>query len=334
MKVLLIGGTGTISTPITKSLANHKDIELYVLNRGNKPLSKGAKQIIGDFNDEALLEQIEQTHHFDVVINFIIFKPEQAKAQVRVFNGKIKQYIFISTVATYNHENAICIDETHEQYNKYSPYGQEKTACERVFLETKNFPITIVRPSQTYSDARIPLSVKGKSCYSVIDRMLKGKPVIIHGDGKSTWHSTHANDFAKGFIPLVGNVETLHEAYHIINDEIATWDMIYHNLYELLGVEPNIIHIASDFLALSTKYDNVGAFLGDKQYSCVYNMDKIKSIAPDFVCDIDIKTGLKMYLDYLEEHPEQKIVDEAYDVWCDTIIEAYQNFTKSMKGKF
>lgn len=334
MKVLIIGGTGTISSPITKLLGDKENLDVYVLNRGNKPLPKGVNQLIGDFNDETLMQEIEQTHHFDVVINFIVFKPEQAKAQVRIFEGKIKQYIFISTVATYNHETAICINETHEQYNKYSLYGQEKTACERIFLEAANFPVTIVRPSQTYSEARIPLSVKGKSCYSVIDRMLKGKPVIVHGDGKSTWHSTHANDFAKGFIPLVGNLDTIKEAYHIINDEITTWDMIYHYLYELLDIEPNIVHIASDFLALSSNYDNVGAFLGDKQYSCVYNMNKIKAIAPDFICDIDIKTGLQMYLAYLEVHPEQKVIDNAYDTWCDNVIEAYQEFTKSMKGKF
>lgn len=334
MKVLIIGGTGTISSPITATLAKKQEVDLYVLNRGNKPLAPGAKQIIGDFNDEAMMTSLANEHHFDVVINFIIFKPEQAKAQIRAFTGKIKQYIFISTVATYNHETAVCIDETQEQNNKYSEYGQNKTACEKEFLKAKDFPITIVRPSQTYSENRIPLSVKGNSCYSVIDRILKNKPVIIHGDGKSTWHSTHANDFAKGFIPLVGNLDTLNNAYHIINDEIATWDMIYHHLYKLLGKKPHIIHIPSDFLALSTTYDNTSAFLGDKQYSCVYTMDKIKKIAPSFTCDIDIKTGLKMYLEYLEEHPNQKITDEKYDAWCDNVIKAYQQFCITMKGKF
>lgn len=334
MKVLLIGGTGTISSPITATLAKNKEVDLYVLNRGNKALPDGAKQIIGDFNDEVMMATLAKEYQFDVVANFIVFKSEQAKAQIRAFTNQIKQYIFISTVATYNHETAVCIDETHEQNNIFSPYGQEKTNCEKLFLAAPNFPVTIVRPSQTYSDNRIPLSVKGNSCYSVIDRILKDKPVIIHGDGKSTWHSTHALDFALGFIPLVGNLNTIGEAYHIINDEIASWDMIYHHLYTLLNKTPNIVHIPSDFLALSNQYDNVGAFLGDKQYSCIYTMSKIKKVAPTFICKIDIKTGLQMYLEYMDKHPEQKVADQKYDAWCDSIIDSYLQYTNNQKGKF
>lgn len=334
MKVLLIGGTGTISTPICEALAKDSNVGLYVLNRGNKPLPAGANQIICDFNDEEKMREVLGEHTFDVVANFIVFTPEQAQSQIRLFQGKVKQYIFISTVATYNHENAICIDETHEQNNQYSEYGRKKTACEKAFLEAEDFPVTIVRPSQTYSKDRIPLSVKGKSCYSVVDRILNDKPIIVHGDGKSTWHSTHADDFAKGFLPIVGNMETIGEAYHIINDEIATWDMIYHYLYELLGKKPNIVHIPSDFLGLSKEYDNVTAFLGDKQYSCVYDMSKIKEVAPEFECEIMIKDGLKKYLSYMEEHPELKVKDEKYDMWCDRIIDSYNQWIEVMKDKF
>ncbi|MFV0394516.1 MAG: NAD-dependent epimerase/dehydratase family protein [Coprobacillaceae bacterium] len=334
MKVLIIGGTGTISSPITSKLASNTDIDLYVLNRGNKKLPSGAKQIIGDFNDVEMMKELALKEKYDVVINFIVFRLEQAKAQIEIFQNNIKQYIFISTVATYNHETAVFINENHEQYNKYSPYGQEKAACEQLFLKANNFPVTIVRPSQTYSDSRIPLSLKGKSCYSVIDRILKDKPVIVHGDGKSTWHSTHANDFSKGFVPLVGNMKSINEAYQIVNDEIANWDMIYNHLYKLLNKKPNIIHRSSDFLALSKKYDNTGAFLGDKQYSCVYDTSKIKKINPNFVCEIDIKKGLQMYLEYLESQPEEKIIDDEYDQWCDTIIASYQQFSNTMIGKF
>lgn len=334
MKVLIIGGTGTISSPITKALSLDTNVDLHVLNRGNKPLPKGAKQIIGDFNDVAMMKEIASNENYDIVINFIVFTSKQAKTQVEIFCNKIKQYIFISTVATYNHETAVCINENYEQYNKYSPYGQEKTACEHIFLEADNFPVTIVRPSQTYSGNRIPLSVKGKNCYSVISRIERDKPVIIHGDGKSTWHSTHADDFAKGFLPLVGNKNTINEAYQIVNDEITNWDMIYNHLYKLLNKKPNIIHIPSDFLAISKKYDNIGAFLGDKQYSCIYDTTKIKSINPEFKCDVNIYRGLEMYLSYMEEHPEQKVPDADYDTWCDMIISAYQTFIKEMEGKF
>lgn len=334
LKVLMIGGTGIISTPICEALAKDETVDLYVLNRGHKPLPIGAKQIIGDFNNQELMQEVVNQYPFDVVINFIIFTPEQAKAQVELFKGKIKQYIFISTVVTYNHETAVCLQEEHEQNNIYSNYGQNKAKCERIFKEATDFPVTIVRPSQTYSHDRIPLSVKGKSCFSVIDRILNDKPVIVHGDGKSTWHSTHANDFVLGFIPLVGNMKAVNECYQIINDEITSWDMIYHYLYELLGKMPNIVHLPSDFLARSKQYNLKEAILGDKQYSCVYDMSKIKSIAPEFRCGIDIKTGLKMYLDYLELHPECKVKDEAFDCWCDQVIERYNRFVESMEGEF
>ncbi len=334
MKVLIIGGTGTISSPITKDLANKENIELYVLNRGHNPLPTNAKQIIGNFNDIEKLKEIANKERFDVVINFIIFTPDQARAQVEVFQNRLKQYIFISTCVTYNHETAVVITEDHEQYNKYSDYGRSKTKCEQIFLTASNFPVTIVRPSQTYSDNRIPLSVKGRGCYSVIHRILHDKPIIVHGDGKSTWHSTHANDFAKAFIPLIGNDKALNEAYHIVNPEITSWDMIYNYLYELLGKEPNIIHIPSDFLAQSQKYGNQEAFLGDKQYSVVYDISKINSVVPDFTCDINIKKGLEMYLAYIEEHPEEKIEDIEFDNWCDLVITAYQDFCNSMTSKF
>lgn len=333
-KVLLIGGTGTISMPITEALAQDDTIELYVFNRGHKQLPQGVIQIIGDINDDELMKTIANQYQFDVVANFIVYTKKQALKQIEIFKGKIKQYIFISTVVTYNHEKAVCLNETSEQYNCYSRYGQEKLACEQVFKQATDFPVTIVRPSQTYSLDRIPLSVKGKSCYSVIDRMINDKPVIVHGDGKSTWHCTHANDFLKGFIPLIGNDKAIYQDYQIISDEIVNWDMIYHQLYHLLGKTPNIIHLPSDFLSMSVKYANDEAILGDKQYSCIYDMSKIKSIAPNFNCDISINEGLKMYLQYIKDHPECCIKDEAFDKWCDFVIERYLDFVNSMKGRF
>jgi nucleoside-diphosphate-sugar epimerase len=334
MKILIIGGTGTISSPITESLANIESNEVHILNRGNKKTPQGTKQIIGDMNDSELLTNLVNQENYDVVVNFIVYSAEQARIQIAAFQGKIKQYIFISTVVTYNHENAVCFKEDYEQGNIYSKYGRDKAACEQLFLHADNFPVTIVRPAQTYSNDRIPLSVKGKTCYSVVQRILQDKPVIVHGDGKSTWHSTHANDFAKGFVGLVGNEKALLQAYQIVNPEIATWDMIYHDLYELLGKKPNIVHIPSDLLALSEKYDNASTISGDKQYSSVYDISKINAINHDFKCEIPIKKGLKMYLEYLDKNPEKKEADPDFDSWCDYVIDAYQQFTEGLKGKF
>lgn len=335
-KVLLIGGTGTISLPICELLGQDSLIDLYVLNRGNKPLPQGAKQIICDFNDTEKMKTLLEDYSFDIVCNFIIFKPVQAMQQIELFKGHIQQYIFISTVATYNHETAVMMNEDHQQDNIYSQYGQDKTECEKLFLKAyreEGFPVTIVRPSQTYGYDRIPLSVKGKSCWSVIERILNDKPVIVHGDGKSTWHCTHTYDFAYNFIQLLGNEKTIGECYHNINPTIVTWDMIYHELYRMLNKEPQIIHIPSDLLALSKTYDHTSAFLGDKQYSCLFDMSKIKHDIPDFQNKIEITKGLEMYLDYMEQHSKLKYADPTYDKWCDRLIELYQDFCHSLENE-
>lgn len=323
MKVLIIGGTGTISSPITELLAVDSKIELHVLNRGNKTLPNGATQQIGDFNNREVMEKLAK-NNYDVVINFLVFTPQQAQQEIEVFNDKIKQYIFISTVATYNHDTAVVIDESHEQFNQYSKYGQAKAACEKLFLES-NLPVTIVRPSQTYNNDRIPLSIKGGSCYSVIDRILNDKPVIIHGDGKSTWQCTNSKDFAKAFVTLIGENKSIGQAYHIINEEIVNWDIIYHYLYELLDKKPNIIHIPTDLLAESKTYPLNETIKGDKQYSVVYNSNKIRDFAPNFKFEISIKYGLVKYLEYLETNPNKKIIDEDFDQWCDNLIKNYNN---------
>lgn len=337
LKVLLIGGTGTISTPICEHLSNDPAIDLYVMNRGHRPLPANATQILCDFHDVKAMEQALAPYTFDIVCNFILYHPQEARQQVAFFKGKIRQYIFISTVVTYDHETAVMIDETQKQGNVFSLYGREKAACEQVFFDAyrqDGFPITVVRPSQTYGYDRIPLSVKGKNCWSVIERILNDRPTIIHGDGKSTWHCTHTEDFAHNFVQLINNEQTIGEAFHNIHPTVINWDMIYHCLYRLLNKTPQIVHIASDTLALSTTYDIRSSILGDKQYSNLFSIEKLKQAIPDCRYTIDIEEGLRRYLDYMEAHPEKKISDPAYDAWCDHVIAAYQSFEQKLKGTF
>lgn len=334
MRILIFGGTGTISTPIVKTLSKNHDV--YVLNRGHKNdlLSDNITCLRADMNDLAAIKNVLADQTFDIVINFIIFTPEQAQTQIKLFKDKIKQYIFISTVVTYNHEHAVTFDENHPQGNRYSQYGQNKYACEQTFLKAYKefgFPITIVRPSQTYSNESIPLSVKGNSCYSVISRMLKGKEVIIHGDGQSLWTCTHADDFCKGFIPLVGNPKTIGEAYQIVSDERVSWNMIYEDLANLLQVEFKPIYMPTQLLAKSKTYSLDESIQGDKQFSHLFDTSKIKQVAPDFHCGMSIYEGLKRYLAYIEEHPECKKEDEKFDAWCDQVIATYKKAMKEVE---
>ena len=334
-KILIIGGTGTISSWITRHFAQDPLCDVYVMNRGRKndQLPQNVSVLIADINQKDQVEAAIQSHRFDSVINFVLFTPDQARQNIELFRKKTDQFIFISTVATLNHEGHLLLSETTPQGNEYSEYGRNKEACEKVFLEayrSEGFPVTIVRPSQTYGEDRIPVSIKGKTCWSVIDRMIKGKEVIIHGEGQSVWVSTHAQDFAKGFVGLVANRKTIGQTYQIMSDNAHTWDDIYLELARLLKVEYRPVYIPSDILAKSTAYDLLTSIQGDKHFSCLYDTRKIKEMFPDFLCEIDIQAGLKLYLDYMEEHPELKQEDPAFDVWCDKLINRYKEATENL----
>lgn len=337
-KILIIGGTGTISSPITKQLANDPNMDVYVLNRGNKQqeLPNNVTSLIGDFNDLEHTKTLLAPYSFDCVINFIIMSVEQVKASIELCKDKAKQFIYISTVCVLNHETTCLIDEKTERGNAYSSYGRTKASCEDIFLQAKadiNFPVTIVRPTQTYSESRIPLSVKGRSCWPVVKRMMEGKEVIVHGDGQSLWASTHADDFVKGFINLVGNQATIGETYQIMNPQPHTWDMVYQCLANLLHVTYKPVYIGTDILRLSQTYDFEGSIQGDKRWSNIFDISKIKTISPDFTCSIDLEDGLRMYLEYMEAHPELKVEEPAFDAWCDQCIANYKRLVKELKDK-
>ena len=342
-KVLIIGGTGTISTPITQKLDSDTNVDLFILNRGKKKSSadgsssanevfKNTTFLTADANNFEQLKTTVADLEFDSVINFVIYQPDIARQNIDIFMGKTKQFIFISTVAALNREYDCVIDENTSYGNRFSKYGQGKAACEKAFLKAykeEGFPVTIVRPTQTYSEERIPLSVKGKDCWSVVQRMLDGKEVIVHGDGQSVWASTHAQDFAKGFVPLIGKEEAIGEIYQIMNTQPHTFDRIYQILAKELGVEYKPVYIPSDILAHSQKYDFLTSIRGDKRNSCIFDCSKIEAVVPEFKCDIDIEDGLKLYLKFMDEHPHLKTADPEFDAWCDRVIAEYK---ASMKG--
>lgn len=336
MKILMIGGTGTISTPITKKIAENPENECYVLNRGNKNnnLPKNVKTLIGDINNENHMKVLLEDHSFDVVCNFITFMPEQSEQNIRLFKDKTKQFIFISTAAVYDHEDTVVLTENSKKFNRYSDYGQNKLRCEEIFFEAyekEGFPITVVRPTQTYDDKRIPLSVKGKDCYSVINRMKKGKEVIIHGDGTSTWVCTHSEDFAKGFIGLLGNKDSINNAYQITSEEVVNWNIIYRLIAKTLGVEYKPVYITSDLLSKSKNYDLMMSIKGDKQYSVIFNTTKIKDIVPNFQCSIKIEEGIRRYIEDLNENKSAKIIEPQFDIWCDKVISVYKDAIKKVE---
>ena len=330
-KVLIIGGTGTISTPITRLLCQDRDVELYVLNRGLRKddLPESVHRFTADIRkDKERIKEMIKDLYFDSIINFLIMDKDDVRMNIDLFKGKCDQFIFISTVVALDHSVSCNVDESLEYGNRYSTYGQKKEECEKLFLEEKDFPITIVRPTQTYSENRIPLSLKGKTYWSVCSRIIQGKEVIVHGDGQGVWAGTHADDFAKLFMPLVGNRESIGEIYQIMNPESYTWDMIYQALADELGGTYKPVYISSVLLDGSKKYNWKESIHGDKHYSNIFDISKIKELNPDFNFTIDMKKGVKMFVEYMNEHPEEKIEDPEFDKWCDDTIRKYKELSE------
>ncbi|WP_313511011.1 NAD-dependent epimerase/dehydratase family protein [Enterococcus sp.] len=337
-RILIIGGTGTISWPITKKLAENPDNQVYVFNRGNKNalLPEGITFIKGDITDTKAMAQLFAGYSFDCVINFIIWNAKDAADNIALFTGKTKQFVFISTVAVLDHETTCLINEESPIGNRYSPYGQNKAAAEACFLtayETDGFPVTIIRPTQTYAKDRIPLSIKGSNCWGVVQRMIEGKEVIIHGEGQSIWASTHAEDFAEGFVPIIEQRALIGSVCQIMNPATHTWDMLYQTLADLLGVAFRPVYIPTDLLRHGTTYDFEQSIQGDKRWSNLFDISRLKTIVPDFEPQISLEEGLRRYLAYMADHPELKQADAHFDQWCDQVINEYRNVQKDFLAK-
>lgn len=331
MNILLIGGTGTLSKAVRDELLNHTDHRLTVLHRGHRPLPKHERltELKSDIHDPNLSE-ILKDRYYDVVIHFVLFHPDEVKPMVDLFTNRCGQFVFISTVATLNHEREFLISESTPRGNHQSLYGQHKAAAEERFLAYPSFPVTIIRPAQTYSDDRIPLSIKPKHCWPVIERMLKNKPVLIHGDGQSLWASMHATDFAKALVPLLGLPETRGEIIHIQNPHAHRWIDVYMHLAKLLQLELKPIFISSISLANASEYNLQETIVGDKMYSNLYDISKLKKFNPDFEPTIDVYQGLQLYLEYMDSHPELKLSDPHFDRWCDQIVDLTAQFNQSL----
>jgi nucleoside-diphosphate-sugar epimerase len=337
MKILFIGGTGTISTAISKQLIEMKE-DLYILNRGSRNTvlgSEGVTYLTCDINDEPTVSKLLEDKDFDVVADFIAFEPSAIERDYRLFKGKTKQYIFISSASAYKKPlSDYRITEGVTLSNPYWQYSRDKIACEEVLLKLyreENFPITIIRPSHTYSDQSIPLGVHGDNgSWQVAKRLLEGKKVIIHGDGTSLWTMTSNKDFAKAFIGLLGNIHAIGEAVQITSDESLTWNQIYQSIADALNVELKPYYVSSDFLDAVGPYDFKGGLIGDKANTVVFDNSKLKKLVPEFNATIRFDQGIKECINNILNHPELQKEDLEFDLWCDKVIEALENAKKNI----
>lgn len=323
MKVLFVGGTGFISTSVSCQ-AIGRGIDLYLLNRGQRRVEiPGAKLLQADISDANEVRGALADHRFDVVVDWVAYHPVDVERDLALFRGRTKQYVFISSASAYQKPPThYVVTESTPLANPHWEYSRNKIACEeRLLAEYRDhgFPVTIVRPSLTY-DPQLPVALGGWGCYTFIDRLKRGKPVLVHGDGSSLWVVTHADDFARGFLGLLGNEQSIGHAFHITTDEVLTWNQIYTTIAEAVGVEPKLVHIASEAIVRASP-SHYGTLLGDKTWSVVFDNTKIKTWVPGFQCKIPFREAIRRTLAQFEANESRRRVDEAVNRDLDHILE-------------
>ncbi|MCU1440323.1 MAG: NAD-dependent dehydratase [Rhodoglobus sp.] len=314
LRILFIGGNGTISSAVSRHVVELGH-DLTLLNRGSsssRPAIEGTRHLTGDADDAASLAAAVHGTAWDVVVNFRSFLPSQVRTDIDLFAGRTSQYVYISSASAYQKPvSRLPITESTPLRNPYWEYSRNKIASEDALVAAyrdTGFPVTIVRPSHTYDRASIPLN----GGWTVIDRMRRGEPTIVHGDGTSLWVLTHHEDFARAFTGLLGHPQAIGDTFHITSDEVLTWNDIASTLAAAAGVEPRIVHLASERIA--TELPDWGAgLIGDKANSVIFDNSKIKSLVPGWNATIPFWQGARQIIDWYDEDESRRVVDPDVD---------------------
>jgi nucleoside-diphosphate-sugar epimerase len=339
MTILFLGGTGIISTACTR-LAIERGFDVTLLNRGQRgDVPPGAKALIADLADPAAVAKTLGSTNWDVVVDFLAYTPEDIEQRLDLFRGRVGQYIFISSASAYQKPLAhYLVTESTPLVNPFWHYSRQKIDCEDRLLRAlrdEAFPAVIVRPSFTYGDTQFPLIVNSwLKSYTAVDRLRRGQPVIVPGDGLSLWTLTHNTDFAKGLVGLLGHQSATGHAFHITSDEVLTWNQIYEAVAHAAGAPPpRFVHIASDFI-IACLPDEVGGLLGDKSNSAVFDNRKIKRFVPDYVATVRFRDGIRRTMAWFDADAKRRQIDEEANARWDRLIAAYERGLQSARQEF
>jgi len=332
MRVLFIGGTGNISTACSR-LCVERGLDVHLLNRGTRGTSvAGAKTLLADINDPSQVKSALGDLEFDAVADFIAFVPADVERDIAVFSGRCKQYFFISSASAYQKPLVHpVVTESTPLKNPFWQYSRDKIACEDRLTQAyreQDFPMVIVRPSLTY-DTVWPIAVGGWDDFTLVDRIRRGGEIVVHGDGTSLWTVTHAEDFAVGFVGLIGNTGATGHAFHITSDEVLTWNQIYTTIAEAAGAEAKLVRIPAEFLAGLDERER-GSLLGDKATSVIFDNSKIKRFVPDYQARIPFHIGARKTLAWFEADPSRQRIVPEINQTMDRYIQAWR--TACAKG--
>jgi nucleoside-diphosphate-sugar epimerase len=320
--ILFIGGSGIISqASVARAVeAGHS---VTVLNRGVssiRPLPDGVEQLIADANDPRAVAGAIGSRDFDVVAQFRAFTPEHVASDIELFRDRTDQYVFISTASAYQKPlRMLPITESTPLVNPYWEYSRKKIAAEDLLireLRENGFPSTVVRPSHTYDKTLIPTT----GGWTDVARMRAGKPVIIHGDGTTQWTLTHTNDFAVGFVGLLGKQQAIGDTFNIQGSHAPTWNQIYSWLASAAGVDdPEFVHVASESIAKVLPEDAAG-LLGDKAYSVTFDTTKLRRLVPEFgLTTITYDDAVAEQIAWYDADPARQKVDSVKDAGFDRL---------------
>ena len=321
--VLFIGGTGVISSAcVAEAVAMGYDVS--VLNRGRtnrRTLPEGVRTLVADLDDDESMERAVAGGTWDAVADFCSFGTDRLERNMALFNGRVGQYIFISSASAYAKPvPSLPVLDSSPLRNPYWQYSRNKIACEELLTRKyrEGFPATIVRPSHTYDRTMVPV----EGGWTVIDRMRRGLPAVVHGDGTSLWTITYNTDFAYMFAGILANPKAVGEAYTITGDEVLTWDAIFTELAHAAGVEsPALVHVSSEMIARELP-DLGPGLLGDKAHSVIFDCSKIRALRPGFAQKVPFHIGARRIVEYYDSHPEMKVIDDGINAGFDRLFKA------------
>lgn len=319
--ILFIGGSGIISHA-SVSRAARLGHRVTVLNRGRssiRTVPAEVETLVADANDADAVATALRGREFDVVAQFRAFSPEHVARDVAQFSGRTGQYVFISSASAYQTPpSRLPVRESTPLRNPFWQYSRDKIACEDLLVREyrdNGFPATIVRPSHTYDRTLLPTS----GGWTDVARLRAGKPVVVHGDGTSLWTITHTEDFAVGFVGLLGHPLAVGDTFHITGTHAPTWDQIYTWLAEAAGVpDPDLVHVASETIARVLPELGPG-LIGDKAHSMVFDISKVRTLVPEFGTTITYDVGAQEQMAWFDAHPEAQVVDADLDAAFDRL---------------
>lgn len=327
LRVLYIGGTGTISTSCVK-LSVECGMKVFGLNRGHnsraRALPEGVTWLTADITDDASVRAALAGREFDVVVNFLSYDADDARRFVSLFEGLTKHYVHISSASVYGKPVLQTpIVESTPVHNRFVEYARAKIRAEETLNQAyrdKGFPVTIVRPSHTYDDANPPLP----GGWTVVARIARGAEVPVHGDGTSLWTLTHAEDFAVGLVGLLGNPRAAGETFHITSDDVYTWDQIYTIVADALCAEVKLVHVASEmFPVVAPDWFWSDEMVGDIGHSAVFDNSKIRKYVPSFAPRLTFHRAARRMMAWRDDHPAQAQPDELTDAILERIVQGY-----------